>query len=64
MTNKLNLNELQQYIDEGKKAINKILNWLEQSNFNVPFKLDLESTREMFIFMQGYATCLEKLTTA
>ena len=53
------LNELQKYINEGKKNVHRILSWIHYNKIEIPVKLDLDYALDMFKFMDGYVACLK-----
>jgi hypothetical protein len=51
------MDELKNLINEGKKAINRIINYLDEHKLEI---LDFNDVLENLTFLQGYAACLEK----
>jgi hypothetical protein len=51
------MDELKNLINEGKKAINRIINYLDEHKLEI---LDFNGVLENLIFLQGYVACLEK----
>jgi len=54
------MNELKQFIRNSKKALTNLIACIEHHDIDIPTDYDLMLVREMFVYMEGYAECLEK----
>ena len=55
------LHELQNFIRDGRKAINRIESWLIENDkkYAVIIEINLNDIQDMFKHMKGWVDCLE-----
>jgi hypothetical protein len=54
------MNELHNLIRESKKAVIRLVNYFEFNNLQITDIVDFDEVQETFVYLKGYADCLEK----